>query len=185
MSKRLFVGITGNPGTGKTTAASHLASQGFYLFEGSTEIARAAKAVGVELKSRHDYNEFHRRMQHAHGKDWLAQLMVARSENRIVFSGLRSTHNAQRIQAEGGKVVALECPQEICLQRMDPTNPKNPRSVEEYLQQVAMDDSRDDYGASTSGVISLADYHVDTSRSVEHTQQQLDQLLADYESQEV
>jgi dephospho-CoA kinase len=42
MADRIFWGLTGYSGTGKTTVAEHFASKGFAIIEGSTLIREAA-----------------------------------------------------------------------------------------------------------------------------------------------
>lgn len=86
--KRLIIGLAGDPGSGKTALAKYLADRyGFYHFEGSSGIREAAAHQGITLRSRADYSNFHATLQRRLGKDVLAQTLLARPEQRLVFAG--------------------------------------------------------------------------------------------------
>ena len=149
-----MVGLTGRTATGKTTAA----------------------ADGLVLGLRESYEQYYREQQKIRGRSYLADIMLSRGE-RIVHCGLRSPADYFRIKQAGGIVVALACPPEVCLSRIDTSNPKNPSSLEQYVVQQGLQDSPDDYGSHLMWAIDNADYIVDTSRTLEETFASLDSLV--------
>lgn len=125
MSKRLIIGLAGNPGSGKTALAAYLAAHhGFYHFEGSTGIRELAELEDIELSSRKDYSDFHRKIQKQHGPYVLADRLLARSENKLVYAGIRSVAYAQRLQQAGGVIIALNSPVETRFSRVNKTGLK-------------------------------------------------------------
>ena len=160
----LIIGLAGAPGTGKTTVSKHLEKvYGFTVFEGSEHLKKTAAAEGIALITRQDYDEFHRQKQQIYGLTWLSDTALAIGAERLVFSGIRTRPNALKLRSVGGFIVALHCPPEQCIARMDPNNPKNVKTVKEYNQQLAQQESPTDEGAHSLWVVDNADYTLDTS----------------------
>lgn len=177
---RLIIGLTGHPGTGKSTAAAYLADKyGFKLFENSQAIKRDAVAAGVSLVLRKDYNDFYRQQQQRLGKDYLAQRVINSKEPRILQTGLRSRADFEALRRARGYVIALTCDPAVAVGRIDKNLSKNAQTIEQYLDQLKVDDSQDDYGTHTSWVVDHADYTVDTSGALAQTQAKLDQVMAE------
>lgn len=173
--KRLILGLAGNPGSGKTALAKYLEERyGFYHFEGSTGIREAAEKMGVALKSREDYSNFHTRLQKEFGKDVLAKTLLARQEDRVVFAGLRSPHNAQALQEAGGLIIGLACPLDVCFSRQSKET-----DFEAFRQTVESErHSQDGYGANLQPVLDMADITLDTSQPLEACYRHIDDKVA-------
>ena len=178
--QRLIIGLTGHPGTGKSTAAAYLADKyGFYVFESSQALKDDAAAAGVTLKARKDYIDFYRQQQAALGLDYLARRVIESDEPRILQAGLRSRPDFELLHAAGGVIVALVADAAAVLQRIDHHLSKNATSLEEYRYQQQIDDSPNEFGTHTSWVVEHADYQIDTSGPLKQTQAKLDQVMAE------
>lgn len=178
MAERLILGLTGDSGSGKTSTAAWLAEErGFTLFEGSTSIKRAASAEGVKLSTRQSYEDFYRLQQQTKGGAWLAAELLACEGDRIAQVGLRSRQDFWKLRSVGGIVVALICPEEVCLDRLDKTDPKNAKNLDEYRLNKAIENQPDRWGSSTDWVIARADYQIDTNRSPTIVQAELDKVI--------
>jgi cytidylate kinase len=174
--KRLILGLAGDPGSGKSALAEYLATQyHFYHFEGSDGIREAAKEEGVVLRSRSDYSNFHASLQKRRGQDILAQILLARPEDHIVFAGIRSTHNALTLQRAGGLIIGLDCPLDVCFSHIE-----RPKTTFENFRQEAEAEwySKDGYGADLKPVLAMADLTIDTSQPIEECFTFIDNLVA-------
>ena len=180
MSERIILAFAGHPNTGKSTLATYLEQQhGFFTFEGSGYLKVLAESEGVLLRNREDYSRYYRRSQEELGKSWLADTMLRRPEDRLLGNGLRNRADYRQIKAQGGFIIALTCPPEICIQRADESDPKNPQTIEEYTHHVALDNggTDDNYGLHTAWVVEHADYGLDTSLPIGQTQTELDRII--------
>lgn len=181
MSNRLFFALTGDEGTGKSTLSKYFeARHGFRTFEGSKIIkADALLAPGgpVILKGREDYNKHHRSMQMRLGAACVTQTIFAHEDDRILQSGLRTKAGFNLTKSVGGVVVALICPPEICVNRRSSDNPKDAQDIESYMLQKEMEESQDDFGTHPSYCIANADYTLDTSRPIEQTYDDIDEIV--------
>lgn len=179
MATQMILGLTGFSGTGKSTIAEYLAKKhGFYIFEGSTLMRQAAVELGIVLSSRSTYETFFRRIQQERGLSWISDAMLATGKGRLLQVGLRSPSDAARIHQANGKVLALTCPPEICIARMDKDNPKNPTTLHEYVEHQQIESSTDEYGSHTAWVIEHADYVIETSGPINSTFARIDTIVA-------
>lgn len=172
---RLIIGLAGDPGSGKSALAGYLAAHhGFYHFEGSAGIRDAAIREDTALRSRHDYSDFHARLQKRLGKDILAQSLLARPDKRLVFAGIRSVHNARTLQKAGGLVIGLTCPLEVCYSRTDQT-----KSFEDFKREAEEEwHSPDGYGADLQPTLAVADLTLDTVQPLDACYRFLDEVVA-------
>jgi dephospho-CoA kinase len=171
--------VSGYPGTGKSTIANYFHDKyNFYIFEGSTTIREEASRRGVELRKREDYESFHISLREELGDAWLTNAAMSINESRVIQSGLRLKSNYYRVKEVGGIVLGLVCPPEVCVQRSDKNNPKNPKTVDDYHEHVAIETSPYDYGSQTAWVVDHADYVLDTSRPLAETFEEIDSIIA-------
>jgi dephospho-CoA kinase len=178
MKERLVLGLAGYPQTGKTTSSNYLADvHGFKIFECSRMIRSTASELGVDLDTRFSFDRFFREQQIVRGMSWLSDIILASEEKRILQTGLRSLYDFCNIKAAGGFVVALTCPPEICINRVDASDAKNPLTLTEYVEHKASEESPNIYGSHTDWCVANADYTIDTSGPVEHTYSELDHVV--------
>ena len=180
MSERLVLGVTGSPGTGKSTVAQYLNDEhDFTIFESSSIIKARAKFDGLKLVDRAGYDSFFRNQQNIHGKSWLADLMIKSDVGNVVQSGLRAKYDFLRIKEAGGVVIALSCPPQICIDRIDTSNPKNPQTVDEYVEHQLIEESINDFGTHTNWCVNNADYNIDTSQPIADTLHLVSEVVAE------
>lgn len=183
MNKRLVLGLSGFPGTGKTKIAKHLKEEhDFTVFEGSEILRARAVALGQVLTDRSSYDTFFREQQRQLGMSWLADMALASEGYRILQCGLRARPDFARIKQFRGVVLGLMCPPEVCVARIDTTNPKNPKTIGEYFMHMALEESTDEYGTHTGWCVASADHHIDTSQPVEAMLDQVDKVIARIEA---
>jgi dephospho-CoA kinase len=179
MSRRLAIALVGDPSSGKTTLARYLEQKhGFFYFEGSDYLRLMANKREVKLKTRDDYSNFHRQLQIEFGPTVIADYIMARPEERITFAGMRSTQNAQKIQSQGGVVVALQAPIELRFDRHTPGGLKSETTLEAFRQAgEAQYASHDHLGADLHATMDMADITLDTSIPIEQTYHELDKII--------
>lgn len=178
--KRLVVALTGAMGTGKTTLTERLHdTHKFETVEGSKLLNVTAVGMGkAALSTRDEYEAFWRERQEVEGKSWLADNILAQDGNRIAHIGLRSKYDFYRIHQAGGIIIALVCNDiDLCLARIDPSNPKNPTTPEEYARHLQLQQSDSDFGSHLSWVTANADIQLDTSLQLSYTYRQLDDVI--------
>ena len=181
-NKRVILALVGNPGSGKTAIGRYLAQQHqFYHFEGSDGIRENAQREGALLFSRAEYSNYHRNLQKKYGMDVLAKTLLERSEDRLVFVGIRSVANARTLQAAGGLVIALDCPVELRFSRVNHRGLKYEKTLDAFKKtEEAELYSPDGYGADVMRVIEAADRTIDTSQPLEVTLKDIDALVAEF-----
>lgn len=177
---RLVLGLAGNPGTGKSTVALHLiAKHGFIAHEGSDILRAEAKTEGITLRERLDYIAYFREQQvKRRNMAWLSDSVIQDTSPRIMQVGLRSKYDARNLRAHGGIILGLICPEEQCFERIDRSNPKNPQTLDEYIEHTVADNSSDEYGAHTELVVAEADFVIDTSQEQAAVNNTLDTIIA-------
>ena len=181
MSEKIVLGLTGFSGTGKTTLAEYLSREhGFTLFENSSRLRHAAAEAGQTLSSRNDYEQFFRQQQVVRGLSWLSDEMLAIDADRLLQVGLRSPHDLRNIQRVGGRIIGLVCPPSVCITRIDTTDPKNPSTIEEYIQHQAIEESLLEVGSHTAWAVMNANYGLNTASPIEHTYAELNSIVAEF-----
>lgn len=180
LSKKLTA-ITGYPGTGKTELARHLNERfGFHVVEGSDVLKAAAKVEGEVLSTRDTYERYFKRQQERLGMAWLTDYALQQPYDRVHHAALRTKYDVEATHRNGGILVALVCPPEICLKRMDTTNPKNPKTIEEYEEHRSWQNSTTEFGSHTQWSIDHADFTLDTSKPIQETVAELDEVVTQY-----
>lgn len=184
-SPRIIIGIAGNPGSGKTAIAKYLAAKyGFFHFEGSDYLRQVATARNVELKTRKDYSGFHRLLQQENGLSVLADYLLSREETKLVFSGIRSIYNAQKIKDNGGIIIALEAPIEVRFARIDHSGLKYEKDLDNFKKnEESQYASTDHLGADLSATMKLADITLDTNKPIGETSQEIDRIIDHLENE--
>ncbi len=179
MTKRLIIGLVGNPASGKSGLARYLAEKhGFFHFEGSDYLRSVAKKRGTRLKTREDYSNLHRELQQLFGPTVMADYLLARPETKLVFAGLRSTQNTKKLQAAGGIVIALEASVEIRFRRAKSGELKNETTLSDFKKaEEAQYISQDHLGADLLSTMKLADKKLDTSKPIDQTLQEIDEIV--------
>lgn len=165
MSEQLFIGLTGDPGSGKSTAAEYLhTAHGFAEFAGSTYLKKLATEYGVELRRRADYNAFQRRLRLERSKSFVADATLEMTEPRVMNVGIRNKWDVQKLQKSGGLIIALTCPLEVRFERVAGTDEKYPVTLEEFVAAEAPEyNDPDPYGQHTHWAMDHADYVIDSS----------------------
>lgn len=181
MEKRYIIGIAGNPGSGKTSVAQYLSDAfNYHAVEGSDFLRLKAKERSITLKTRDDFSAFHRQLQKEYGETVIYDYLLTLPHDKIIFVGVRSKYNAQKIKDNGGIIIALEAPQHLRYERKKSQTGFTITSFEDFkLQEERQLDSQDHLGADLQPVIDLADYTIDTSVPLKEVHKKIDTLITD------
>lgn len=183
MSNKKIIGIAGKPGSGKTSIASWLQSTyNYYILEGSDFLREKAKEKNVELITRDDYSNLHRQLQKESGKSVMIDHLLGLAHQRVALVGLRSKYNAEKIQSQGGVVIYLDAPVELRYERKKANNLFDFTRLTDFItQEENQMKSIDGLGADLESVQNIAEYTIDTSSSLENSQQKLTEILLSHD----
>lgn len=180
MSERLLLGLTGQPGSGKTKAAEYLAyKHNFTLFNGSDYLQAEAIKRGAVLRERSDYVAFQRRLREEISATFMTDLVLDMEGNRVSHVGLRNRLDAIKHIEHGGIIVALTCPAELRHERTIGNGPKYPESLEDFIAaELSEYNDPDPFGLQTQWVMDNSTYRIDTSEPIADSQLALDKIVA-------
>ncbi len=173
-----LLALTGHPASGKTTFAMELAHR--YAFEriSGSEILKRSVATDLDennrpvLATRSDFDVYHRQWRKIHGLDAMAayilRLLELEPEKRICFENLRNQHDALRLRAAGGLVIALQCSFQERFARAIHRKPAAGLTPEIFQREEEAEyDSPDPFGSHVTKIMEQADISLDSSQPVE------------------
>jgi cytidylate kinase len=176
--KELVVAFSGYPGTGKTELAEYLErTYGFALREGSTAIREDAARNGITLKGRQDYVDYNA-SRNKDGDTWLAEALLDTPEKRIILPGLRAVSHKNYLRQHYPLLhIGIICPPEVCIERIDKTDPKNPQTLDEYFEHMAMDNRDNPREQQVDVMLATADILVSNNKPLAECQRELDHII--------
>lgn len=171
-----IVALCGHPGSGKSTLARELESRfNFEIVSGSRILELAAVEQGVDLKSRGDYDSFHRLWRADHGEDAMARKVIELAKTNIpfqrvvCFENLRNRNDTLTLRSNGARIIALDCSlRERFRRTLNLSGNKCPKDLESFWEEEAQEYASDDpLGSHLLEVMQGAHFHLDASRSKE------------------
>ncbi len=151
--------------------------------EGSDYLRAKAKEQDITLKTRDNYSDFHRQLQKEYGKTVICDYILDLPYEKVIFVGVRSKYNAQKIKDKGGLIIFLDAPQSVRYERKKLQKGFAFANFEDFkLQEERQLGSQDHLGADLQAVIELADYTIDTSISIPEVQKALNTIISSINS---
>ncbi len=162
--------MSGNPNSGKSTAAQHLSeTHGFIVCRPSDLIRGFAITNNLLLLERRDYIRAHIDMVEEYGEDYVVNSILETPGDRVCVDGERIPRHIEKLHSVGAKVLAFWCPLEI---RYGRSLVRGEVRDKNSLQAFAEDEARE-YCSSTPPytsvmtVMQMADYHIDASQPID------------------
>ncbi len=181
------IGVVGHPSSGKDTIASYLVDTHKFVHISTGDLARfyiAEHGLGEpDRQLVHDVCNF---LRAEHGPDYLVRLGLQNDATRLVLSGLRAVPEAETLQAEGGKIIAVSTSLERAYERAKERGrvgdhvsfAEFKRLADEEAQAAAENVTVQNVNA----VIARADYHLQNEGSLEALHRKVDEVLHEIEA---
>jgi cytidylate kinase len=170
MSEKVFLFLAGNPGSGKSETAQHLADQyDFEVYRPSGLIRAYAESHNMPLYERRDYIAAHLQMLDEHGQNYVVETMSAIPADRVCVAGERVMQHVEGMRKYGAKVMALWCPLSIrhqrCLKRGEI---KDKLDIQAFFEDEAREyQSKEPPYPRVLDLMQTADYFIDASRPLD------------------
>lgn len=167
---RLFLQVTGQPGSGKSESCRFLSDNyGFETVLVSDLIRDFAHRRGLELTRRSDYKPAHAQMIAELGEYTIVDTIISTSADLVCVDGIRVPAHSTRLRSRfGSKILALHCPPEIRFDRNQQRSRATEKGISfsEFLAEERQEDRSDDpFVQATLTVMEMADFTVDSSRN--------------------
>lgn len=178
---RLIIQIAGAARAGKSEVAKHLAEEYDFSVVLISDIIRAyADMREIILAQRDSYLRAFKHMKADLGSDIVASTVLEADGRRICVDGNRVPADVERLRQVGAKLLALDCPVEVRFERAQRLqSPLDRRSLEEFMaDDAAESSSRNPELQNLRAVIGMADFRVDSSRSLDQVTQDIDRIVA-------
>jgi dephospho-CoA kinase len=181
----VILGITGTDGGGKGTVVDYLAQEkGFVHYSArgiwTHEITRRGLPVNRE-NMRLIAND----LRGQHGRDVLIQMSLgkaqASNDTRIVIESLRALAEVEALHREGGKLLAVDAPQQLRFERIQKRGSASDQvTFEEFVKQEALEMSDPDpNGMQKAAVMQLADVVIQNNGTLEELHTEVDRVLVE------
>ncbi|HET9174315.1 MAG TPA: hypothetical protein VFN56_03475 [Candidatus Saccharimonadales bacterium] len=184
MRKEAILSLSGNPNSGKSSIATHLAAKyGFTIFRPSGLIKEYAAARALPLIERRDYINAHIQMIDEYGERYVIDTITAMPGTRLCVDGERIPAHIEGLRELGAKVMAFWCPQELRFERsLLRGELRDKPSRHAFAQDEAREYcSNERPYTSVMTIMQIADYHIDASQPpsivIQTVVQHVDRLL--------
>ena len=176
MKELIVIGVTGQPGSGKDAFAQALkkhfeaAGKTVDVISSGDLVRKYASSIGIDHEGdRTALKKAAEDMRAKHGPQvWIERAldMAEGHEEVLIYTGLRHVDEGQIVHQHGGKVIAVEVPQEIRYQRvLDRNRPGDDISFEKFVAQEKAETSSVTH--QVGKVIEMADIKVENSGTLE------------------
>ncbi|MGC8538024.1 MAG: nucleoside monophosphate kinase [Candidatus Micrarchaeia archaeon] len=181
----MILGLTGMPGSGKTTVADYLRDKyRFSIINMGDVVRNAMSAEGLEINSE-SLREFSENMRKAYGYAAIAQMTVKVIGNkykgkRLCIDGIRSPWEIRYFKDTlNGEFImlAIDCPTEIRYSRLLARSRKDDPQTKEGLSK--RDEKEEEFGVLEA--IKLADFKLSNTSTIEALYRDLDMVLKNTE----
>jgi len=168
--KRVVVDIVGPPGSGKSKLCADLRQEyGFEIYRPSDVIRAYARAHNIALSGRQDYVTCHEALN-AEDPDAIPRPALESTAQYLCVDGMRSPIPFLTLRQKiGAKLIYLECPPEIRLERIRADDERSGHRRIITLESLLADEAADDVNMSRNvanmvEMRQLADYVIDASK---------------------
>lgn len=181
--KKLIVGIVGPLGSGKSSVAEYLVSNGYQRFRFSEPIEEEIKKQGLPLE-RSIYQDVGDAWRKEFGPGYLSQLLlekIDKAEGSVVLEGMRNPGEIHPFKKRANfYLLGLVADPKTRFKRLQIRNqPHDPKNWEDFLQQEKRDQGigQPEFGQNVAGCIALADNIVETKPELELVFRKVDYYL--------
>jgi dephospho-CoA kinase len=178
--KRLVIGVTGQPSSGKDTVAEHLASLGFLHISTSDLLREEMREKGLptDRPSMHDF-VLERRKEN--GQGYLAEKAIGKINGDSVVSGLRNTEEVNVLKKAFGNnfiLLAIDAPFEVRYKWVLGRRRDNIElSFEEFKAEEEAERNANQGAFQVDTIIQMADKTIVNASSKEDLLRQVDSLV--------
>lgn len=173
--EKLVVGLVGPLGSGKTTVAEYLVSQGYFSLKFSQLIDKEIARRGIE-RTRAVQQDIGDRLRAEHGLDYIGKLLVTdinldKKHTKFVVEGFRNPSEVNPFrELDNFILIGLNADPIVRFERLvKRKQDRDPKDWEAFQQQEARDQgiAQPSHGQNVLGSLELADFIVDTDSPIE------------------
>ena len=175
-----IIGLTGQPSSGKDTAADFFISHGFAHYSTGDLLREEMRKAGIPLDRPH-MSAFAKEMKQKHGMGYLAELAADRITGDTVVSGIRAALEVGILRERFGKdftLLVIDAPIETRYERARKRGRPGDDATFEQFKAIEDRERSDPSGAQeVDKVISLGDHIIDNSGTMDELKSQLGGFL--------
>jgi dephospho-CoA kinase len=176
------LGIVGQPSSGKDTVASYMVDSHKFVHISTGDIVRFYAAEhGLGEPTRELLRDIANTLRAEHGADYLTRLAIQHEASRLVISGLRTLAEAEFIQNQGGKIIAVEAtPRHRYNRALDRKRVGEDISFERFceLAQIeAIAAANNPIVQNVNAVIAMADVIITNDGTLQALHSQIDRIM--------
>lgn len=177
---KIIILLIGQPGSGKSEASRHLSKT--YDFTSvliSDLIREYASTKHIILHERKDYVEAHTQLLKEHGQYVITKKILDSPSGLICVDGIRVPAHVIRLKEYGAVPIALECPPELRFSRTLTRNSGLDKTdYTDFLSDETLESrNTDPFVQNTVSAMKLADYHLDSSKSLLTVLEDMDSII--------
>ena len=175
-----IIGLTGQPSSGKDTAADFFISHGFAHYSTGDIMREEMRKQGIPLDRPH-MSAFAKETKQKFGMGYLADLAADKIAGNTAVSGLRSALEIEILRNRFGndfKLLVIDAPIETRYDRSKKRGRPGDDATFEQFKAIEDRERSDPSGAQeVDKVIALGDHLIDNSGSLEELKKQLEAFL--------
>lgn len=175
----LVIGLTGQPSSGKDTAANYLAVKGFTHISTSDLIREEMRREGISLE-RMNMSRFVNEKRRERGNGYLAEEAARRVTGDTIVSGLRNSQEVAILRERFGdqfKMLVVEAPIELRYARVRARGRASDNLSFEQFRAEEEIERMNPSGQEVDRVIAMADFVVENSGTEEELLRKIDTIL--------
>lgn len=157
----VVIGFTGQPASGKDTAADFLISKGFLKVSGGDILREEMNKLNIPI-NRETINNFVASVRKEKGNGYLSLETIKRIQGNSVISGIRNTEEVKIFREKLGKrffLIAVETPLEARFERAKKRNRAGDSiSFEQFKKEEDKERKSESGSHEVDKVISMADF---------------------------
>ena len=179
MTKKLIIGLVGQPSSGKDTAAQYLITKGFVHHSTSNVVREYIVTNSLGEPKRELMQKVANQLRQKNGPDYLARLVLQNCPKMFVTSGMRNPAEVQYLKKMGAVIIEITAPMEIRYLRAKARGRVGEDINFEQFKIIERkeDENNDPNVQNTTAVLALADYQMENKGDLGHLYKQIDDLL--------
>lgn len=178
-----IIGITGAFGSGKSTAAAIIESQGYKKIYLSSFLEKEAEDKGLPM-TRHTLQNLGNKLREENGPGILMKmaLKAMRNEEKVVIDGLRNLGEVEELKKHSGVLLAIVADRKVRYERLKAIKRRETLNLNLFrsldLRDLGVNEKIT--GLQTGLCIALADVFVDSNSSMSNFRKDILKFLREY-----